>query len=137
MTVFLDSNLIIDILLPNEKFLAESKAVLNMAHSKNIEFYISAASVTDIFYIVNKKLKDAEKSKQIIKDILTIVNVAGVDETCVLNALNSSWKDFEDCVQHEVAWQIHADCIVTRDEKDFINSSLVVLSPTEFLKRIE
>ena len=72
-----------------------------------------------------------------IKNILKFVSVAGVDETCIINALNSQWLDFEDCVQHEVALQIRADYIVTRNIKDYKKSAVVVLSPLEFLSRMQ
>lgn len=62
--------------------------------------------------------------------------VAGVDETCIINALDSEWVDFEDSVQHEVALQIRADYIVTRNTKDYEASSIVVLTPEEFLSRL-
>lgn len=56
MTVFLDSNIILDILLKNADFYEESKKVLELSDSKTIDFYVSAASITDIFYILNKRL---------------------------------------------------------------------------------
>ena len=49
MTVFLDSNIILDILLKNAGFYEESKKVLELSDSKTIDFYVSAASITDIF----------------------------------------------------------------------------------------
>ena len=56
---------------------------------------------------------------------------------CVKNALNSSWKDFEDAVQHESALQIAADYIVTRNSDDFKSSFIEVLSPHDFLTHFE
>ena len=50
------------------------------------------------------------------------------------NALNSSWKDFEDAVQHESSIQIGADYLVTRNTDDFKSSMVRIISPSEFLK---
>ncbi len=136
MTVFLDSNLILDFLVPNKDFSDEAFDVLKMSVTKNIDYFISAASLTDIFYILNKTLKDSDKSKNMIKTILKFVSIAGVDEICILNALDSDWQDFEDSVQHEVASQIRADYIVTRNIKDYKNSTIVVITPGEFLTRM-
>ncbi|WP_414617083.1 PIN domain-containing protein [Treponema sp.] len=110
--------------------------VLKLSVTKIIDFYISAASLTEIFYILNKTLKDIEKSKSLIRNILKFVSIAGVDDTCIINALNSTWPDFEDSVQHEVASQIRADYIVTRNIKDYRNSTIVVVTPTEFISRV-
>ena len=106
-----------------------------MSITKNIDYFISATSVTDIFYILNKTLHDFDKSKNMIRSILKFVSVAGVDEGCILNALDSEWVDFKDAVQHEVASQIRADYIITRNIKDYKNSTIVVLTPKEFLLR--
>lgn len=134
MTVFLDSNIILDILLKNADFYEESKKVLELSDSKPIDFYVSAASITDIFYILNKRLNNKEETKRHLQDLLEIVSVAGIDETCIKNALNSSWKDFEDAVQHESSIQIGADYLVTRNTDDFKSSMVRIISPSEFLK---
>lgn len=137
MTVFLDSNLLLDFLIPNQKFANEAFEVLKLSITKKIDYYISAASLTDIFYVLNKNIKDFDKAKYMIKRILKFVSIAGVDESCILNALNSEWSDFEDSVQHEVASQIKADYIISRNTKDYKNSTIVVITPTEFLQRIK
>ena len=137
MTVFLDSNIILDILLKNEELYKESQQLLDLADNHKIDFFISAASITDIFYIVNKKIKDKEKTKEHIKLLLELVSIAGIDESCIMNALNSSWKDFEDAVQYESSVQIQADYLVTRNTKDFKTSFVEVITPSAFLKKIE
>ena len=134
MTVFLDSNIILDILLKNADFYEESKKVLELSDSKTIDFYVSAASITDIFYILNKRLNNKEETKRHLPDLLEIVSVAGIDEACIKNALNSSWKDVEDAVQHESSIQIGADYLVTRNTDDFKSSMVRIISPSEFLK---
>ena len=134
MTVFLDSKIILDILLKNADFYEESKKVLELSDSKPIDFYVSAASITDIFYILNKRLNNKEETKRHLQDLLEIVSVEGIDEACIKNALNSSWKDFEDAVQHESSIQIGADYLVTRNTDDFKSSMVRIISPSEFLK---
>lgn len=139
MTVFLDSNIILDILLKNAKFCDESKRVLKLADTNPIDFFISAASITDIFYITHKQASEDEKKnvKGHLQDLLEIISIAGIDETCIKNALNSSWSDFEDSVQHEASIQIGADYIVTRNTEDFKSSFIPVITPAEFLKKFE
>ena len=132
MIVFIDTNLVLDVMLENSEFYDESNDVLSYC-DKGYDFYISAASCTDIFYIVRRTLHDTEETKKVMKNLLTTVSVAGVDELCIRNALNSDWKDFEDSVQHEVAKQIDADLIITRNQADYTNSAVRVMSPAEFL----
>ena len=132
MIVFIDTNLVLDVMLENSEFYDESNDVLSYCN-KGYDFYISAASCTDIFYIVRRTLHDTEETKKVMKNLLTTVSVAGVDELCIRNALDSDWKDFEDSVQHEVAKQIDADLIITRNQVDYTNSAVRVMSPAEFL----
>ena len=136
MIVFIDTNLILDVMLENPDFFDESNAVLSYC-DKGYDFYISAASCTDIFYIVKKTLKNTGITKQIMKNLLETVFVAGVDEMCIHRALDSDWRDFEDSIQHEVAQQIRADLIITRNVSDYRNSSIRVMTPKEFLEHFK
>lgn len=132
MVVFIDSNIILDVMISNVDFHDESQAVISVPKSK-FDLYISAASCTDIFYVANRTLHNAEFVKFAMKNLLKAVSVAGVDESCIHNALNSDWCDFEDSVQHEVAQQIKADILVTRNASDYAHSAVRVMSPAEFL----
>ena len=80
--------------MPNKEFSKDAFNVLKLSLTKKIDFFISASSLTDIFYLLNKTLKNIEKSKSMIKSILKFVSVAGVDENCIINALNSEWLRF-------------------------------------------
>lgn len=48
-------------------------------------------------------------------------------------SLVSGFKDFEDAVQYYSAFQVKADCIITRNKGDFRDDKLPVLAPEEFL----
>ena len=132
MIVFIDTNIILDVMLENAAFFDESNAVLACC-DKGYDFYISAASCTDIFYIVRRSLRDAETTKRVMQNLLTAVSVAGIDETCIRRALGSDWGDFEDAVQHEAAQQIKAEIIITRNTADYKRSAMCVMTPAEFL----
>ena len=51
--------------------------------------------------------------------------------------LSSGWKDYEDATQHRSAIDEQADCIVTRNKKDFKASTIPVLTAAEFFDRID
>ena len=46
--------------------------------------------------------------------------------------LSSDWKDYEDATQHCSALVEGADCIVTRNKKDFQKSNIPVYTAAEF-----
>ena len=46
---------------------------------------------------------------------------------------SSGWKDYEDATQHRSAIDEQADCIVTRNKKDFKAAQIPVFEPQEFI----
>lgn len=70
----------------------------------------------------------------VVIDMLLDREVAEVNGNVIDMALKSGWKDFEDAVQNFSAVanpQISA--IITRNTKDFKNSSLEIVDSVEFL----
>lgn len=51
-------------------------------------------------------------------------------------ALGAETKDFEDAVMIETAKRIGADCIVTRNLKDYSSTDIPVFSPSDFLEKL-
>ena len=67
-----------------------------------------------------------------------MVDILKVDGDIVKSALTSDFKDFEDSIQYFAA-QEHkkVDCIITRNTKDYKDSSLPVMTPETFLVTFE
>ena len=51
MTVLLDANVILDVLLKRAPFLEKSALVLLLSEKKLIDGYVTASSITDIFFL--------------------------------------------------------------------------------------
>ena len=58
---------------------------------------------------------------------------SAVDASVVRQALDSAFTDFEDALQHFSAKTVDADCIVTRNKKDFDCSEIPVYELDEFM----
>ena len=71
--------------------------------------------------------------KQRIKSILSFVSVCDLQADVVIKSLDSDWKDYEDSVQSMTALEIIADCIVTRNKKDFRKSVIPVYTIDELI----
>ena len=67
--------------------------------------------------------------------VSSFVEVLDLQGRVVVEMLSSDWKDYEDATQNQTAILAAADCIVTRNKKDFDKSSLPVYTVTEFLKQ--
>ena len=129
-----DTNVVLDVLLNRPAFVQDSATILRAA-SEEIQEFITASAVTDIYYIARKELKDSLQTKTLIRNLLQVVHVASVSEVDVWAALDSNWKDFEDSVQNAVAEHQRFDYIVTRNPSDYKDSSLAVLTPQEFANK--
>ena len=73
--------------------------------------------------------------RDFIRGILTWADVAQTGSTDALAALDLPMRDFEDALQVAAAMACGAQCIVTRNERDFKGSPVPALSPDAFLRR--
>lgn len=135
MRVLVDTNIILDDLLEREPFVRDAKALLQAIEDQQIQGYITATTLTDIFYIARKN-KGIERARQDIFDLLALMQVCAVDRSILETAILSNLPDFEDAVQIACALNENLDAIITRDTQDFADASLQILSAGELLQRL-
>ena len=134
MKLLIDTNIVLDVLLKREEFYKAAFEILKRANSSDYICYVSASSVTDIFYISFKHLKNHSTVMEMLKKLFKIIKICAVDEADIRSAINLDWKDFEDAVQYCSAYHNQLDYIVTRNKKDYSNSEIPVITPEEALK---
>lgn len=134
--ILIDTNIILDIALKREPFFTDSYNFFLKLDNKLFTGFITATTVADIYYIA-KRQKGHEVALDFLKSILQIVDVKGVNKESITNALNSSFSDFEDAIQHYSAKQFEIGIIVTRNIDDFKESDLEIITPSDFLKKFE
>lgn len=135
MKVPIDTNVILDVLCNRSEFVEDSSRVWKYCEVNQIEGYISALSVPNIVYILRKELTP-QKTQQLIQQILMIFEVIDLKSSDLKNAAEMLSSDFEDAVQMCCANRIKADYIVTRNIRDFKESKVPALKPSEFLERM-
>ena len=127
-----DTNVVIDLLLDREDADAAC-AVFDGAERGEYILHICSLSFTTIFYALRKYLT-IEQRIDALTQLKDAFEVAMVDSTVIEMALKSGWGDFEDAVQNFSAvanGQITG--IITRNVKDFSNSSLEIIDSRAFL----
>ena len=133
MKVFIDTNVVLDVLAQREPFYETSARIWELTEKGELEGYLSATSITDIFYILKKHL-GSDNAYDCLDKLLTVFDVASVTETDIRKALKIGLKDFEDSLQLACAEKISAEHLITRNKKDFIAETKVkILDPEEFL----
>jgi len=131
--ILLDTNIILDIALKREPHFEHSARLFELIDNKQFIGYITATTVTDIYYIARKE-KGKDIALEFISNLIEVVDVLGIDKNTIVKALKSKMKDFEDAVQVSAAEYHDIEIIVTRNKSDFLNAGLEVLSPKELVK---
>ena len=139
MNVFLDTNVVIDVLQNRQPWCEDGKKVFYAIANKQIEGYITAKEATDIYFVSRRQFsgqKDLDqKARKILYTLFDVFEVADTLGTDCKSALGINNNDYEDAVMIACAMRIKADAILTRNPKDFKNSPVMVLSPAEFAKK--
>lgn len=86
MRVLVDTNIILDNLLERVPFFRDAKTLLQTIKYRQIQGYITATTLTDIFYIARKN-KGIEMAKQDVSDLLAIMQVCTVDRNILEAAI--------------------------------------------------
>lgn len=136
MKLLIDTNIILDFLLSraNKDY---AKKIFELTLDNDTYEYLSSTSITDIFYIINKQIKDSHKTQSLIRKLLTFISVSNVTDKDIEMALNMDWNDFEDAVQYAVAKSNNVDAIITNNKKDFEKNDISIMTAKEFLDSLE
>ena len=133
--VLFDSDVLLDILAQRQPFVAASTKALNTVMQNQVQGYVSGHAVTNIFYILRRKVGN-EVARELLAKLLQHLQVASVTDEVIRQALNSSIKDFEDAVTSAAALTAGLEIIVTRNTPDFVASLVPAMLPDEFLTRL-
>lgn len=132
MNVFIDTNVLMDVLLERAPFVAESRSVWFLAERGKITGLVSVLSFPNIYYVVRKMLgaETAGAMMALLRDTFTPVPL---DEQILNQAIDARFSDFEDAIQYHSALRADAECLLTRNVGHFPDSVLRVMPPEEFL----
>ena len=131
MRVLIDSDVNLDFILQRQPFFIEAAEIFTRLGNGKFDAYISAVTPINVYYFT-RKAKGINGARQAVQDLLIAAKVCAIDDKILQDAHNSPITDYEDAVQHECAVAENLDAIVTRNLKDYKNSTIKVYSPSEF-----
>ncbi len=137
MRAYVDTNILVDLVLSRQEFLPDAQRVFAIGYAGEAQLVVSALSFVNTVYLGRKykfPMDDVLSKLRMIADFVDVADLSGQN---VVDMLNSGWRDYEDATQHRSAIDEQADCIVTRNKKDFKAGTLPVLTPLEFFNRID
>lgn len=136
MKVVIDTCIIVDALQNREPFSQAAQKIIMMSANYAIDAYTTAKAVTDVYYLCHKCTSN-DAARKIISDLLVIIGLADAAGADIREALTMGLSDFEDAVMVSTAVRIGAECIVTRNLKDFRNVEIPVYTPEQFLNMMD
>jgi len=135
MRVLLDTNVVLDVLLKREPWVAEASAIWKANDDGRLVGYLMASALTDIFYVA-RRLAGRETARVAVQTCLDAFEVCPVDRHALELAHFSPGTDFDDNLQMVCAGIAQLDAIVTRDLDDFKTSTVAALTPAQVLAQI-
>ena len=132
--LFLDTNIVLDLLAKRDPFYNEAALLFSLADKKKVQLSVSTLTFATVNYILSRQTSAIE-AKMILRKLRLLVDVVSLDAKVVdLSLDDSDFSDFEDALQHYSALEYEVDILITRNLKDFQNARLPVMTAAQFIE---
>jgi len=135
--LFVDSDVVIDFFTDREPHANPASELFELNEQGNVKLYLSAVSINNVYYIVRRFLGH-KKTIEVVELLTEMTEIVGTTKKEIIQALKNNFSDYEDSIQYSSALTVKKlDAIITRNIKDYRNSSIAVMTPLNFLKMKE
>jgi len=132
--VFVDTNILIDLLVDRPPFSKFAIEIFNLAEKKQVKLFTSSHSYATTHYLLKKYIGEKEL-RELLYSLLDFIDLISIDISIIKKSLLSNHKGFEDAIQIFAANSIsNMDFIITRNLKDFKDAGITVLPPDEVIQ---
>ncbi|MCD6527509.1 MAG: PIN domain-containing protein [Desulfuromonas sp.] len=131
MKLMLDLNVILDVVQKRQPHYTASAHILNYTLENN-NGCIAAHAITTLHYLVNK-YSNRQQADELVDWLLQNFTITTTNKETFLRARVLNFSDFEDAVICACAEQQQCDYIITRNSKDYRHSTVLPLTPGEFI----
>lgn len=135
MKLFLDTNVILDLLENRKPWVHDVMVLFQLAMDKRVDLFVSDLTFVNISYITRKSFTH-QQLYEVFSRLRKFVRVVGLGRDVIDEAIAACHVDFEDSVQYFAACRERVDYIITRNEKDFSFSEIQVFNPKDILQVI-
>jgi predicted nucleic acid-binding protein len=112
MRILIDTNVVLDFLQEREPFVENAARLFECIDAGEIEGFIAATTITNIYYIV-RRAAGRVVAQDAITQVLVDLNICAVDRDVLEQALALNFEDFEDAVQYVCAVVHNIDAWLT------------------------
>ncbi|WP_111672431.1 type II toxin-antitoxin system VapC family toxin [Algoriphagus litoralis] len=133
--LFLDTNIVIDLLARRSPFDRAASEVASLADLEKVELVVSALSFANAFYILSK-FTSSKIVKEEIRKFKILTDTSDLTDKVLEQGFESNFGDFEDSLQYFCALSKGCTHLITRNGKHFKNSLLPVMNAEEYLNSL-
>ncbi|MBQ8656211.1 MAG: PIN domain-containing protein [Prevotella sp.] len=133
MRVFLDTNILIDIVARRSKFYKAASNVFNLGILGSVELVTTSMSYATCVYICQREMPYQDVI-MVLQQLDSYVKIAPMNGAQCQRALHADAVDFEDMLQYEAALGGGCDVVVTRNGKHFPKDGIPIMTPEQFLQ---
>ncbi|MCH7414503.1 PIN domain-containing protein [Belliella sp. R4-6] len=134
--LFIDTNIIIDLLARREPFFEDAAQLFSVADTNKVKLSVSSLTIANTSYALLKQM-NSKKAKSVLRNLRLILNILPLNDGIIGLALeDEKFSDFEDGLQYFTALEYRQDMIITRNLKDFKNSKLPTMTAKQFIEMI-
>src|SRR5882757_6700301 len=119
MKIFLDANIIIDLLDATSYDNLLACEVMRLVRISKKPIYVSPTTFAITFYIFTKRNKTKGNVRKILIDFFSNFNFTTEDQKVMNEVLTSDFEDLEDSLQYYSAKAADIKVIITKNKKDF------------------
>ncbi|SHM45268.1 PIN domain-containing protein [Cyclobacterium lianum] len=135
--LFVDTNILIDLLSRREPFFEETAELFSLADRKQVELSVSSLTIANTSYVLLRRL-DLNKVKSVLRKLRLILKILPLDDKVIGLALNDeNFADFEDGLQYFTAIEGEQELIISRNLKNFKNSKLPTMTAKQFIEAMK
>ena len=135
MELLLDTNVVLNYLTGREDRETESSVrIIRMCAYGDANGSVSLHTISAIWYVLRHR--PSQERRRWLRSICEILRVAGVSHDAVLRAIDrEQFDDFEDCLVEQAALEAGTDYILTVNLRDYRESAVPALTPSQWLAR--
>jgi predicted nucleic acid-binding protein len=135
--IFLDTNIVIDLLSRRQPFYEEAADIFSLADKKKIELSVSSLTIANTSYVLLRQM-DGNNAKAILRKLRLIVKILPLNDKIIGLALNDdTFSDFEDALQYFTALENGKEMIISRNLNDFKNSKIPTFTAKQFIETMD
>ncbi|MBK1717147.1 type II toxin-antitoxin system VapC family toxin [Thiocystis violacea] len=131
-----DVSVLVDALTNDGQPTPESNAALTLAANGDVAGYVCATAIEYLNDFLTRS-QGSPRARAKLTELRAMLEVAPVDAAVVDAAMDLGWLYFEDALTHACARVNGLDHVITLNPSDFPETTLPVLAPADFLRRMQ